>query len=93
MFIYNHFNKQIIWFLIGFVLFVTTYKTRFKYIFQAKYILYFINILMLIYVLIFSKSTNGIKAWINLGPLSIQPSEFIKITFPLCTIKLIKDKK
>ena len=89
----NYYIKQIIWIIAGFILFIIIYKIKFKYIYKVRYILYFINILMLIYVLLFSKSTNGIKAWINVGPLSVQPSEFIKITFPICAIKLIKDKK
>lgn len=91
---YNyHFNKQIIWIISGIIMFIIVYKIRFKYVFKSRYIIYFINILMLLYVLIFSKSTNGIKAWINIGPISIQPSEFIKISFPLCSIELIKNKK
>ena len=89
----DHLIKQIIWIISGIIIFITVYKIKFKYIFKVRYILYFINILMLMYVLLFSKSTNGIKAWINIGPLSIQPSEFIKITYPLCCLKIIKDKR
>ena len=89
----NHFIKQLIWIILGVITFIITYKIRFKYILKIKYILYALNIMMLIYVLIFSKSTNGIRAWINIGPLSLQPSEFIKITLPLCEIDLIKNKR
>lgn len=89
----NYFIKQLIWILIGFILYFIVSKIKFKKIFKIRYFLYTINIFLLIYVLLFSKSTNGIKAWIKIGSISFQPSELVKITFPLSTIKLIKDKK
>ena len=89
----NYFIKQIIWFLTGILIYLIIYKIKFKTIFKLRYILYGLNILLLIYVLIFSKSTNGIKAWVKIGPFTLQPSELIKITFPLCTIRLIKNRK
>ncbi|MBR5662981.1 MAG: FtsW/RodA/SpoVE family cell cycle protein [Bacilli bacterium] len=88
-----YFYKQILWIITGIILFIITYKIEFKHIFKIRNILYLINILMLMYVLFFSKTTNGIRAWITIGPVSLQPSEFIKITFPLCSLKIIKDKK
>ena len=88
-----HLQKQLVWILIGIIIYFVIYKIKFKKIFKLRYLLYFLNIILLIYVLLFSKTTNGIKAWIKIGSLSLQPSEFIKITFPLAVIKLIKDKK
>lgn len=89
----NYLQKQMLWILIGLVLYIIIYKIKFKHIYKSRYIIYGINILMLIYVLIFSKSTNGIKAWIKIKSFSIQPSELVKITLPICLIKLVKDKK
>ena len=85
--------KQSIWYIVGIILFIYIHKIKFKKIFKYRYVMYLINILLLIYVLLFSKSTNGIKAWIKIGPISLQPSELIKITFPLCVIKPIKEKR
>lgn len=89
----HHFIKQLLWIIIGILLSFIIYKIKFKTIFRYRYIFYIINILMLIYVLLFSKSTNGIKAWFKIGSISFQPSELLKITFPLSVIKLVKDKK
>ncbi len=89
----SYFIKQLIWIVIGIILYIFIYKIKFKYIFKIRYFLYALNILLLIYVLIFSPNINGIKAWIKIGSLSFQPSELIKITFPLISIDLVKRKK
>ena len=89
----SYFIKQLIWIVIGIILYIIIYKIKFKYIFKIRYFLYVVNILLLIYVLIFSPNINGIKAWIKIGSLSFQPSELIKITFPLISIDLVKRKK
>lgn len=36
---------------------------------------------LLAFTLVFAKYTNGAKNWIYLGPVSIQPSEFVKLAF------------
>ena len=88
----NYFNKQIMWIFISVFLFTVINKIQFKKIFKLKYIFYLFNIFLLIYVLLFSKSINGVKAWINILGFSFQPSELIKITYPLATIKLFLKK-
>lgn len=89
----SYFIKQLIWIVIGIILYIFIYKIKLKYIFKIRYFLYVVNILLLIYVLIFSPNINGIKAWIKIGSFSFQPSELIKITFPLISIDLVKKKK
>ena len=41
--------------------------------------LYIILNVLLLYLLIFGSETNGSKAWINIGKMSIQPSELMKV--------------
>ena len=89
----NYFYKELLWISIGIIFYILIYKLKFKYIFKLRYFIYFLNILMLLYVLIFSKNINGIKAWINIGGITFQPSELIKISFPLISIYLVKNKK
>jgi len=88
-----YFNKQLIWILIGLILYIFIYKLNFKKIFKIRYILYILNILLLIYVLLFSKNINGIKAWINIKGFTFQPSELTKITYPLAVVNLTKKRK
>ena len=42
-------------------------------------ILYVVSILMLALVYVIGQETNGASRWLQLGPLTIQPSEFAKI--------------
>ena len=45
--------------------------------------IYILCILLLILTLIFGKEVMGNKNWISLGPINVQPSEFVKIGFIL----------
>ena len=47
---------------------------------RFSYLIYAINILLLLLVLILGDNILGSKRWINLGFFVIQPSEFMKIT-------------
>lgn len=89
----NYFNKQIIWIILSLLIYFLVYKLNFKKIFKLRYIFYMFNIILLIYVLIFARSINNTKAWINIFGFSFQPSELIKITYPLIAIKYFKNKK
>ena len=44
---------------------------------------YFLSILLSTAVLLFGQEINGSKRWLNLGPLSFQPSEFAKVAVVL----------
>lgn len=80
--LYNYdffFVKQIIWYIAGFIIFFITSKLSNKTIIRISYLLYIILNIMLIYLLIFGTSTNGSKAWLNIGFFSFQPSEFMKV--------------
>jgi len=89
----SYFYKTIIFIFLSLVMGFIISRLKFKYIYKFRYYLYLINIILLIYPLLFSKSINHVKAWINLGFISFQPSEFTKFTCPLVLIDLIKKKK
>ena len=52
--------------------------------------IYVLCLAMLIFTLIFGKEVNGNKNWIALGPINIQPSEFVKLGFILTFAKHLK---
>jgi rod shape determining protein RodA len=53
---------------------------------------YGISITLLIAVLIFGKTIGGAKAWIDLGPLNLQPAEFSKIATLLALASFLEVK-
>ena len=74
----NVFTKQIIFYLIGFIVLTFAYYNK-KRITKYSFLLYiFFNCLLLI-LLFMGTSINGSRCWLIIGPVSFQPSEFMKI--------------
>ena len=72
--------KQCLWIVSGFVLALIISGTDYMRMLNFAYVAYGINLILLIYLLLFGGETFGAKRWINLGFFSLQPSEFVKIT-------------
>lgn len=75
--------KQIYWYLIGIIGITLISKQKKENIYKYSFIFYLIINILLILVLIFGKEYNGTKAWFNIGQLSFQPTEFMKIALIL----------
>jgi rod shape determining protein RodA len=54
--------------------------------------LYIINLLMLIAVMFLGKSALGAQRWIQLGPITLQPSEFSKLIMIVCLAAMMSDR-
>lgn len=73
------FFKQIIWYIIGFVLMIFSFLFNYKFLDRWAFIIYGVCILLLVLVLFFGKSAGGSRRWLILGPVTFQPSEFAKL--------------
>lgn len=75
--------KQIMWVAIGGVAFFISYIFYYNINFWNKmWFLYFIGGTgLFLATLIFGSTVNGSRNWINLGPISFQPSEITKILY------------
>jgi len=71
--------KQIIWYIISFILIFILYKRPKGFFYKYDKLLYIFGIILLILVLLFGTRINGSKGWFNILNISIQPSEFMKI--------------
>ena len=71
--------KQLIWYCVGLVLMVISFLFNYKSLERWAHIFYVICISLLICVYYFGKYVGGAKRWLILGPVSIQPSEIVKI--------------
>lgn len=89
----NSFNKQLIWFILGYIVIIIINKINIKKIFSIIPYLYILNIILLILVLFIGKSINGSKCWISLGYISFQPSELMKIILTFYLIKILYNTK
>lgn len=77
---YNNIHiKQIIWYIISFIMIFILYKRPKGFFYKYDKLLYIFGILLLILVLFFGTNINGSKGWFNILNISIQPSEFMKI--------------
>lgn len=89
----KHFEKQCIWFGMGFLFLLLFQKINTKKLFQYSWILYIGNIGLLILVLFIGTNINGAKAWIDLKYFNLQPSELMKLTYSLFLSNFISQKK
>ena len=54
--------------------------------------LYIINLVFLLAVMLFGHSALGAQRWIQIGPITIQPSEFAKLIMIVSLASLLQDK-
>jgi rod shape determining protein RodA len=79
--------KQIFWLLIGLVLMVTVAFTEYRFYSDFAYVVYSVSLFLLLVVLGYGIITSGAQRWVRIGPISFQPSEFVKISLILALAK------
>lgn len=85
--------RQAAWVIIGFSgLFVMTNLDHRK-VLNYAYPAYIINLLALVFLLFLGGERYGARRWIALGPVSVQPSEFIKLTAIMALACFLGDKR
>ena len=54
--------------------------------------LYVFNLIMLVAVMLFGHAALGAQRWIQLGPISVQPSEFSKLIMIICMASILEER-
>lgn len=85
--------KQIYWILYGLAAMLTAVIIPYRYFSRYAYHIYFLTLVALVYVLLFGVVASGAKRWIYVGPISIQVSEFAKISLILALAKYFESGK
>ncbi len=75
--------KQAMWFGVGGAVFLAMVVIDYHVLVRWSPVLYGVGLLLLVVVMFFGQGVRGSQRWIVLGPIRIQPSEFIKIPFLL----------
>ena len=80
----QRYGKQLLWIVAAVVLAVFVIVTDNKLYFFFAWFIYGFFILLLLLVLVVGKEINGARAWFEIGPFSLQPSEFAKVWYRTC---------
>ncbi len=90
---YSFFVKQVIWMIIGFGFMYFTLGFKQKAMRKFSRFFYFILTAVLFALLFFGKEINGAKRWFDIGFVTFQPSEFMKVAMILFMADYIDRKK
>ena len=83
-------TRQIIWYIIGFILIIIVMKIKNNFFIKNIWILYIIGIILLTLLLIFGTPVNNAKCWFTIpGIGTFQPSEFVKIILIITLASMI----
>ena len=77
------FLRQAGWMLAGLLTLFIVLTADYHRFVGLSYVLYAINIVLLVLVLFIGQTRGGAHRWINLGVFNLQPSELVKITLIL----------
>lgn len=81
-------TKQLAFIGMGLIIIVGMAVSRYRALLHAQALIYFANLALLTLLLVLPHSVspviNGARAWIRLGPVSLQPSELSKFAVLVC---------
>lgn len=79
--------KQILWLAIGLGAMLAVSFFEYRFYTDFAYIVYTTTVTLLIIVLAYGIITSGAQRWVRIGPLTFQPSEFVKLSLILALAK------
>lgn len=85
------FWSQLIWTVVGLVLMLVVALLDYRMFHRIAPILYIIACILLLLALLFGKTVKGTQGWLQIGPFSLQPTEFAKLGFILMIAKYFSD--
>lgn len=92
---YYYFLHQLLSAAIGVIVFFIFSKIDYKFWKKFALLIFFVSLILLVLVFIpgLGKSHGGAQRWIELGPFSFQPSEFLKLAFVIYLAAFFSKKK
>lgn len=72
-------SKQILGFFLGLIVMVMVSMMDYSYILRFSWIIYFLNIALLLLVKVIGDDSNGATRWVEIAGIRFQPSELAKV--------------
>src|SRR4030042_2634682 len=76
----DYYNRQLIWLIGAIVIFFIGIIFPYNWLIELSGVFYTLSLISLVMVLLIGQQISGSKSWIRFSWLSLQPSEFAKIT-------------
>jgi rod shape determining protein RodA len=86
-------SQQFTWLILAIAISFLFIRVGYERWVDYGYIIFALNILMLLLVLFLGDPRYGAKRWLSIGFFSLQPSELCKVSFILALTKFISDNK
>jgi rod shape determining protein RodA len=85
--------RQLLWGMVGLVTLWLLSRVRLDVFERLAPLLYGVGLIALVAVLLFGVARGGNRAWIAIGPLTIQPSEFVRLAVILMVATWLADRR
>ena len=85
--------KQVQWIAVGLIALIIAITISYQKFIDLSYIIYGINIVLLVFVLVVGHIRLGAQRWFSIGGFAFQPSEFIKLSLILVLSNYVGSKK
>lgn len=89
--IQKNFQKQIIWSILGFLIFFSMSFISFRWLYAISYLILFGGVILLISTYLPTLGSGVSRRWISLGGMTFQPSEFMKVFLIIGLARLLTD--
>lgn len=88
---YHYFKAELVWVALGLMAMTIALAIDWRFLYQWTKPILYLALLMLVLVKIpgIGREVNGATRWIGVGPLSIQPSEIIKLAMVLMMARFL----
>ena len=91
--IYWFVKRQATFFIVNFILVIFSLRFDYEQLEHLSVPFYVFTLLMLLAVMFVGQSALGAQRWIQVGPVTVQPSEFSKLAMIIVMAKVINDRK
>lgn len=88
---FNSAKRQLLFIVVSFIILCIILLVDYSNFKPFIPLIYYSNVILLIFTKIFTEKVNGANGWIQLGSFTLQPSEFMKISMILMISKIIDE--